>query len=165
MSGDTPITLIGNVVADPELRYTSAGVPVSNFRVASTPRTFDRQQNQWVDGEALFLSCNVWREMAENVMESLSKGHRVMVSGKLKQRSYDTREGERRTVFEIEVDEVGPSLRFATAQVTRSQATGNAGPNQGRKTGQSADSGQPAEDPWNSAPSAGDFPAGDQAPY
>lgn len=165
MSGDTPITLIGNVVADPELRWTSSGVPVSNFRVASTPRTFDKQQNQWVDGEALFLSCNVWREMAENVMESLSKGTRVMVSGKLKQRSYDTREGERRTVLEIEVDEVGPSLRFATAQVARSQATGNAGPDRSRSAGQPAGGGQPAEDPWNSASSAGGFPGGDEAPF
>lgn len=199
--GDTPITVIGNVVADPELRYTSSGVAVSNFRVASTPRTFDRQQNQWVDGEAMFLTCNAWREMAENVMETLSKGSRVIVTGKLRQRSFDTREGERRTVFEIEVDDVGPSLRFASAQVTRNQRSGGGGggrqgggqnfggqqnsgggdgrPNYNQNYGQvqpgpagsngggnqGFGGGQPAEDPWNSAPSAGDFSGGDEPPF
>ena len=122
--GDTPITLIGNVVADPELRYTPSGVAVANFRVASTPRVFNRESNQWEDGDALFLTCNIWREAAENVMESLSKGMRVIVQGRLRQRSYDTREGERRTVYEIEVDEVGPSLKFASAQVTRNPRSG-----------------------------------------
>ncbi|PMC61177.1 single-stranded DNA-binding protein [Corynebacterium xerosis] len=125
--GDTPITLIGNVVADPELRYTPSGAAVANFRVASTPRVFNRESNQWEDGDALFLTCNIWREAAENVMESLSKGLRVIVQGRLRQRSYDTREGERRTVYEIEVDEVGPSLKFASAQVTRNPRSGGQG--------------------------------------
>ena len=125
--GDTPITLIGNVVADPELRYTPSGAAVANFRVASTPRVFNRESNQWEDGDALFLTCNIWREAAENVMESLSKGMRVIVQGRLRQRSYDTREGERRTVYEIEVDEVGPSLKFASAQVTRNPRSGGQG--------------------------------------
>ena len=125
--GDTPITLIGNVVADPELRYTPSGAAVANFRVASTPRVFNRESNQWEDGDALFLTCNIWREAAENVMESLSKGMRVIVQGRLRQRSYDTREGERRTVYEIEVDEVGPSLTFASAQVTRNPRSGGQG--------------------------------------
>lgn len=117
--GDTPITLVGNVVADPEIRYVANGAAVTNFRVASTPRRYDQQTGQYVDGEALFLSCNVWRQAAENVASSLSKGDRVIVSGRLRQRSYEDNKGERRTVFEIEVDEVGPSLRFATAQVTK----------------------------------------------
>ena len=125
--GDTPITLISNVVADPELRYTPSGAAVANFRVASTPRVFNRESNQWEDGDALFLTCNIWREAAENVMESLSKGMRVIVQGRLRQRSYDTREGERRTVYEIEVDEVGPSLKFASAQVTRNPRSGGQG--------------------------------------
>ena len=119
--GDTPITLVGNVVADPELRYTPSGAAVANFRVASTPRVFNRDSGQWEDQEGLFLTCNVWKEQAENVMETLSKGMRVIVQGRLRQRSYESREGERRTVYEVEVDEVGPSLKFATAQVNRSQ--------------------------------------------
>ncbi|WP_334136988.1 single-stranded DNA-binding protein, partial [Corynebacterium variabile] len=117
--GDTPITIVGNVVADPELRYTPSGAAVANFRVASTPRRFDSQSNQWVDGEALFLACNIWKQAAENVANSLTKGSRVIVQGRLKQRSYETREGEKRTVYEVEVDEVGPSLKYATAQVTK----------------------------------------------
>lgn len=117
--GDTNITVVGNLVADPELRFTPSGAAVANFRIASTPRRRDPQTNQWVDGEALFLACNVWRQAAENVAESLTKGMRVIVQGRLRQRSYDTREGEKRTVFEVEVDEVGPSLAFATAQVKR----------------------------------------------
>ena len=108
--GDTPITVTGNLVADPELRFTPSGAPVANFRVASTPRRFDAQSQQWVDGEAMFLTCNVWRNAAENVAESLQKGMRIIVNGRLKQRSFQTREGENRTVFEIDVDEVGPSL-------------------------------------------------------
>ncbi|MEQ7127517.1 single-stranded DNA-binding protein [Actinopolymorpha sp. B11F2] len=119
MAGDTIITLVGNLVDDPELRFTPSGAAVSNFRLASTPRTYDRQSGEWKDGETLFLTCNVWRQAAENVAESLQRGMRVVVQGRLKQRSYETREGERRTVYEIEVDEVGPSLRNATAKVTK----------------------------------------------
>ena len=119
MAGETPITLIGNLTADPELRFTPNGAAVANFTVASTPRTFDRQTNEWKDGDAMFLNCSVWRQYAENVAESLTKGMRVIVSGRLKSRSYETREGEKRTVFEVDVDEVGPALRYATA-VTRS---------------------------------------------
>lgn len=132
--GDTQITVVGNLVADPELRFTPAGVAVANFRVASTTRRFDRDSNSWVDGDALFMSCNIWREAAEHVAESLTKGTRVIVQGRLRQRSYDTREGEKRTIFEIEVDEVGPSLRYATAQVTRTprgEGGGNFGGNGG----------------------------------
>ncbi|AGP31992.1 single-stranded DNA-binding protein [Corynebacterium terpenotabidum] len=125
--GDTPITVVGNLVADPELRYTPSGAAVANFRVASTPRRFDSQSNQWVDGEALFLTCNIWRQAAENVANSLTKGDRVIVTGRLRQRSYDTREGEKRTVFEVEVDEVGPSLRYATSQVSRTPRQGGQG--------------------------------------
>lgn len=117
--GDTPITVVGNLVADPELRYTPSGSAVANFRVASTPRRYDSQSGQWVDGEALFLTCNVWRQAAENVANSLTKGDRVIVNGRLRQRSFETREGEKRTVFEVEVDEVGPSLKYATSQVTK----------------------------------------------
>src|SRR2546423_12140451 len=116
MAGDTVITVVGNLTADPELRFTPSGAAVANFTVASTPRTFDRQSNEWKDGEALFLSCSVWRQAAENVAESLQRGARVIVTGRLKQRSYDTREGEKRTVIEVEVDEVGPALRYATAK-------------------------------------------------
>jgi single-strand DNA-binding protein len=119
MAGDTVITLVGNLVDDPELRFTPSGAAVANFRLASTPRTYDRQSGEWKDGETLFLTCNVWRQAAENVAESLQRGMRVVVQGRLKQRSYETREGERRTVYEVEVDEVGPSLRNATAKVTK----------------------------------------------
>lgn len=125
--GDTSITVVGNLVADPELRYTPSGAAVANFRVASTPRRFDSQSNQWVDGEALFLTCNVWRQAAENVANSLTKGDRVIVTGRLRQRSFDTREGEKRTVFEVEVDEVGPSLRYATSQVSKTPRQGGQG--------------------------------------
>jgi single-strand DNA-binding protein len=114
MAGETIITIIGNLTADPELRFTPAGAAVANFTVASTPRIFDRQANEWKDGDALFMRCNIWRDAAENVAESLTRGSRVLVSGKLKQRSYETREGEKRTVMELEVDEIGPSLKFAT---------------------------------------------------
>jgi single-strand DNA-binding protein len=124
MAGDTQITVVGNLVSDPELRYTPTGVAVANFRVASTPRTFDRQANEWKDGDSLFLTCNVWRQAAENVAESLQRGMRVVVQGRLHQRSYETREGEKRTVFEVEVDDVGPSLRNASAKVTKSNRSG-----------------------------------------
>lgn len=127
MAGETTITLIGNLTADPDLRFTPSGAAVASFTVASTPRTFDRQANEWKDGEAMFLTCSVWRQAAENVAESLQKGMRVIVHGRLKSRSYETREGEKRTVFEVDVDEVGPALRYATAKVTRTQGGGNGG--------------------------------------
>ena len=125
--GETSITVVGNLLADPELRFTPAGAAVANFRIASTPRRFNRQTSQWEDGEAMYLTCNVWRQAAENVAESLSKGMRVIVQGRLRQRSYESREGERRSIFEVEVDEVGPSLSFATAQVTRASRGGGQG--------------------------------------
>jgi single-strand DNA-binding protein len=149
MAGDTVITVIGNLTADPELRFTQSGAAVANFTVASTPRTFDRQSGEWKDGEALFLRCNIWRQAAENVAESLTRGARVIVSGRLKQRSFETREGEKRTVIELEVDEVGPSLRYATAKVNKvSRGSGGGG------FGGSGN-GAPADDPWGSAPPAG----------
>ena len=126
-AGDTPITVVGNLVADPELRFTASGQPVATFRIASTPRIRDNATNEWKDGDSLFLSCNVWRQAAENVAESLQRGMRVIVTGRLKQRSYETKEGEKRTVFEVEVDDVGPSLRNASAKVARAQRTGGAG--------------------------------------
>jgi len=127
MAGETVITLVGNLVDDPELRFTPSGAAVAKFRIASTPRTFDRQTNEWKDGESLFLTCNVWRQPAENVAESLQRGMRVIVQGRLRQRSYETKEGEKRTVFEVEVDEVGPSLKSATAKVNKTQRSGGAG--------------------------------------
>jgi single-strand DNA-binding protein len=126
MAGDTIITVIGNLTADPELRFTPSGAAVANFTVASTPRTFDRQSGEWKDGEALFLRCNIWRQAAENTAESLTRGMRVIVSGRLRQRSFETREGEKRTVMEMEVDEVGPSLRYATAKVNKARRQGGA---------------------------------------
>jgi single-strand DNA-binding protein len=148
MAGDTVITVIGNLTADPELRFTPSGAAVANFTVASTPRTFDRQSGEWKDGEALFLRCNIWRQAAENVAETLTRGSRVIVSGRLKQRSYETREGEKRTVVELEVEEVGPSLRYATAKVNKvSRGSGGGGFGGG--------SGGPGDDPWGSAPAAG----------
>lgn len=119
MAGDTVVTVIGNLTADPELRYTQSGQAVANFTVASTPRTFDKSSNEWKDGDALFMRCNVWRQLAENVAESLTRGSRVIVQGRLRQRSFETREGEKRTVMELEVDAVGPDLRYATAKVNR----------------------------------------------
>jgi single-strand DNA-binding protein len=127
MAGETVITVVGNLTADPELRFTPSGAAVASFTVASTPRTFDRQANEWKDGETLFLRCSVWREAAENVAESLTKGTRVIVQGRLVQRSFETREGEKRTVVEMQVDEVGPSLRYATAKVTRASRGGGGG--------------------------------------
>jgi single-strand DNA-binding protein len=125
MAGETTITLIGNLTNDPELRFTPSGAAVANFTVAATPKTFDRNSNEWKDGETLFMRCAAWKEMGENVAESLTKGMRVVVTGRLKSRSYDTKEGEKRTVIELEVDEIGPSLRYATAKVTRTQRNGN----------------------------------------
>ncbi|MCK0116002.1 single-strand binding protein [Isoptericola sp. CG 20/1183] len=127
MAGETVITVVGNLTADPELRFTPSGAAVANFTIASTPRTFDRQSNEWKDGEALFLRCSIWREAAENVAESLTKGMRVIAQGRLTQRSYETREGEKRTVVELQVDEIGPALRFASAKVTRAQRSGGGG--------------------------------------
>jgi single-strand DNA-binding protein len=127
MAGETVITIIGNVTNDPELRFTPSGAAVANFTVASTPRTFDRQSNEWKDGETLFMRCSVWRDAAENVAESLQRGTRVLVSGRLRSRSYETKEGEKRTVVEMEVDEVGPSLRYATAKVNKTSRGGGSG--------------------------------------
>jgi len=125
--GDTPITIVGNIVADPEVRYTPSGAAVASFRVASTPRRFNSQTNQWEDADGLFLTCNVWRQQGENVAESLQKGMRVLVNGVLRQRSYETNAGEKRTVYEVEVDDVGPSLKYATAKVTRVPSPGGGG--------------------------------------
>jgi single-strand DNA-binding protein len=161
MAGETTITVIGNLVDDPELRFTPSGAPVANFRIASTPRTFDRQSNEWKDGDTLFLSCAVWRQAAENVAESLQRGMRVIVQGRLKSRQYETREGEKRTVFEIDVEEVGPSLRSASAKVTKTTRSGGGGgySGGGGGGGYSGGGGQqsaPADDPWASpAPSQG----------
>jgi single-strand DNA-binding protein len=157
MAGETVITVVGNLVDDPELRFTPSGAAVANFRIASTPRTFDKQTNEWKDGDALFLTCSVWRQAAENVAESLQKGMRVVVQGRLKSRQYETREGEKRTVFEIDVDEVGPSLKYATAKVTRTQRSGGGGGYGAQQGG-----GQPANDPW-ATPAPQGAPSGGQA--
>jgi single-strand DNA-binding protein len=151
MAGDTIITVVGNLTADPELRFTPSGAAVANFTVASTPRTFDRQTNEWKDGEALFLRCNIWRQPAEHVAESLTRGSRVIVSGRLKQRSFETREGEKRTVMELEVDEIGPSLRYATAKINKS-TRGSGG---GGFGGSGSAGGPPPDDPWSSPAPAG----------
>jgi single-strand DNA-binding protein len=157
MAGETVITVIGNLVDDPELRYTPSGAAVAKFRIASTPRAFDKETNAWKDGEALFLTCSVWRQYAENVAESLSRGTRVIVQGRLKQRSYETREGEKRTVYELDVEEVGPALRFSTAKLNRSGASGGGGGG-GRSFGGgggAAAGGSMPDDPWASAAPAG----------
>ncbi|QQS02089.1 MAG: single-stranded DNA-binding protein [Austwickia sp.] len=172
MAGDTTITIIGNLTGDPELRFTPSGAAVANFTVASTPRTFDRQSNEWKDGETLFMRCSIWRDAAENVAESLVRGTRVIVSGRLKSRSYETKEGEKRTVIEMEVDEVGPSLRYASAKVTKTQRGGGGGGfggqggggqqggygggfGGGQQGGGGYGGGQPASDPWATGPSGG----------
>ncbi|MFD8911898.1 single-stranded DNA-binding protein [Streptomyces sp. NPDC059575] len=167
MAGETVITVVGNLVDDPELRFTQSGAAVAKFRVASTPRTFDRQTNEWKDGESLFLTCSVWRQAAENVAESLQRGMRVIVQGRLKQRSYDDREGVKRTVFELDVEEVGPSLRSATAKVTKTSGGGGGGARGGQGGygggggggwgGGSGGNqgGAPADDPWASGAPAG----------
>jgi single-strand DNA-binding protein len=169
MAGETIITVVGNLTADPELRYTQNGLPVANFTIASTPRTFDRQANEWKDGEALFLRASVWREFAEHVAGSLTKGARVVATGRLKQRSYQDREGQNRTSIELEVDEIGPSLRYATAQVTRA-ASGGGG-------GQSRQQAVAAEEPWSTpgsssggndawaTPGSGSSNYGDDTPF
>ena len=166
MAGETVITVVGNLTADPELRFTPSGAAVANFTVAATPRTFDRQSGEWKDGEALFLRCNVWRQPAENVAESLTRGMRVMVSGRLRQRSFETREGEKRTVVELEVDEVGPSLRYATAKVNKvSRGSGSGGFGGGGGSAPSGGGGGGgSDDPWGSAPAAGSGPAVDDEP-
>jgi single-strand DNA-binding protein len=171
VAGDTVITVIGNLTADPELRFTPSGAAVANFTVASTPRTFDRQTNEWKDGEALFLRCSIWREAAENVAESLTRGSRVIVSGRLKQRSFETREGEKRTVVELEVDEIGPSLKYATAKVNKASRSGGGGGGFGGGGGasrqpaaQSSGGSAASEDPWGSAPASGSFAGGDDEP-
>ena len=169
-AGDTQITIVGNLVDDPQLRYTPTGNAVANFRVASTPRFMDRATNEWKDGDSLFLSCNIWRQAAENVAESLQRGMRVIVQGRLRQRSYETREGEKRTVYEIEVDEVGPSLRNASAKVTKSSRSGGGGGGYGGGGGGGGGTGggRPAasDDPWASSDSGGgDGGFSDEPPF
>jgi single-strand DNA-binding protein len=155
VAGETIITVVGNLTADPELRYTQSGLAVANFTIASTPRSFDRASNEWKDGDALFLRASVWREFAEHVASSLTKGSRVIAQGRLKQRSYETKEGEKRTTIELEVDEIGPSLRYATAQVTRSAGGAAGGAMGGGRSG-----GAPiADEPWG-APASASAPAG-----
>jgi single-strand DNA-binding protein len=174
-AGDTPITVVGNLVADPELRFTQNGQPVATFRIASTPRYMDRQTNEWKDGDSLFLSCNVWRQAAENVAESLQRGMRVIVTGRLKQRNYETKEGEKRTVYEVEVDDVGPSLKNASAKVNRASrgdGGGSGGANRSGGGGGGGFSGQPSSggggsssqsDPWSS--SGSDSGYSDEPPF
>jgi single-strand DNA-binding protein len=183
MAGETPITIVGNLTADPELRFTPSGAAVANFTVASTPRTFDRQANEWKDGDTLFLRCSIWREAAENVAESLHRGTRVVVTGRLVQRSWESPEGEKRTVVEMQADEVGPSLKYATAQVTKAQrgggggGFGGGGQQSGGFGGQSAPQGggagfgggaagagkaQPEADPWATGGGSGGQQSGGQ---
>ena len=160
MAGDTIITVIGNLTSDPELRWTPSGAAVANFTIASTPRTLDRQTQEWKDGEALFLRCNVWREAAENVAESLTRGSRVVAQGRLRQRSFETKEGEKRSVIELEVDEIGPSLRYATATVARAaRSNGRAGNGAAGNGGAGSDAGSP--DPWATPVGA----AGEEPPF
>ncbi len=179
MAGETPITVVGNLTADPELRFTPSGAAVANFTVASTPRTFDRQTNEWKDAETLFMRCSVWREQAENVSESLHRGTRVVVTGRLVSRSWQTQEGENRTVMEMQVDEIGPSLRYATAQVTKAQRGGGqqggwggqqqggqSAPQQGQPGGWGQQQGgQSAPQQGQSAPQGGQQAGGDADPW
>jgi len=162
MSGETILSMTGNLTADPELRFTPAGAAVANFTIASTPRLFDKNTNEWKDGAALFMRCTIWRDAAENVAESLTKGARVLVSGRLGQRSYETREGEKRTVVELDVDEIGPSLKYATAKVNKVSRNGGGGASQGgTRNSQPPASGQ--GDPWGSAP--GGSAQSDEPPF
>lgn len=168
-AGDTPITIVGNLVDDPALRFTQSGQAVANFRVASTPRFRDNQSGEWKDGEALFMSCSIWRQAAENVAESLQRGMRVIVNGRLRQRSYETQQGEKRTVYEVEVDEVGPSLRYASAKVTKTNRSGGGfgggdGGGGGFGGGQQG-GGAPADDPWASSAPSNAGPSGGQGSY
>jgi single-strand DNA-binding protein len=170
MAGETTITVIGNLTDDPELRFTPSGAAVAKFRIASTPRTLDRASGEWKDGEPLFLACSVWRQVAENVAESLQRGARVIVSGRLRQRSYETREGEKRTVIELEVDEIGPSLRYATAKVQKMSRSsgGGGGGGFGGGGGNSGGGGGFADDPWATAAPAGGGSGGnfdDEPPF
>jgi single-strand DNA-binding protein len=179
VAGDTVITVVGNLTADPELRFTPSGAAVANFTVASTPRTFDKNANEWKDGEALFLRCSVWRQAAENVAESLHRGTAVIVQGRLKQRSYETKEGEKRTVYELDVDEVGPSLKFATAKVTKASRGGGGGGGYGgggqsfggggsSGSGGGGGSASSNDDPWATAPAGGGASSGgwsDEPPF
>jgi single-strand DNA-binding protein len=175
MAGDTIITVVGNLTADPELRFTPSGAAVANFTIASTPRTFDKNSNEWKDGEALFLRCSCWRQMAENVAESLQKGMGVVAQGRLKQRSYETKEGEKRTVVELEVDEIGPSLRWATAKVTKASRGGSGGSGGfggggggGGYNGGGSGGGRqaPADDPWSTpAPASASGGWSDEPPF
>ena len=163
MAGETTITIVGNLTDDPTLRFTPSGAAVANFTVASTPRTFDRQTNEWKDGDPLFMRCSVWRDAAENVAESLHRGTRVIVTGRLKPRSYDTKEGEKRTVLELDVDEVGPSLRYSIAKVTKAERNGSGG---GGFGGQQQGGGQRAADPWaTGAPAAPQGGSYDEPPF
>jgi single-strand DNA-binding protein len=171
VAGDTTITVVGNLTADPELRFTPSGAAVANFTVASTPRIYDRQSSEWKDGEALFLRCNIWREAAENVAESLTRGSRVIVTGRLKQRSYETREGEKRTVVEVEVEEIGPSLKYATAKVNKASRGGGSGgfgggggAPAGGGGGGPRGGGESQDDPWGNAPASGSFGGSDDEP-
>jgi single-strand DNA-binding protein len=171
MAGETTITVVGNLTDDPELRFTPSGAAVAKFRIASTPRTMDRQSGEWKDGEPLFLACNVWRDAAEHVAESLQRGARVIVQGRLRQRSYETREGEKRTVYELEVDEIGPSLRYATAKVQKMSRSGGGGgggfgasgggAGGGNRQSSGGGGGNNFDDPWaTAAPASGSRPAG-----
>ncbi len=162
MAGETVITVIGNLTADPELRYTQNGIAVANFTIASTPRTFDRASGEWKDGEALFMRASVWREFAEHVASSLTKGARVVASGRLRQRSYETKEGEKRTSIELEVDEVGPSLRYATAQVQR-QSSGSK--SVAGDSWNAPAAGGITQDPWASAAESEQQPPAEDAPF
>ena len=171
MAGDTILTVVGNLTADPELRFTPSGAAVANFTVASTPRMMDRQTNEWKDGDPLFMRCSIWREAAENVAESLTRGSRVIVTGRLKQRSYETREGEKRTVVELEVDEIGPSLKYATAKVNKASRSGGGGGGGfggggggGSRPSSNSGSDGPKDDPWGSAPASGSFNGADEEP-
>lgn len=167
MAGETIITVVGNLTSDPELRFTPSGAAVANFTIASTPRTFDKQSNEYKDGETLFLRASIWREAAENVAESLTKGTRVVAQGRLKARSYETKEGEKRTSYELDVDEIGPSLRYATAKVTKKPFSGNNGGNNnsGFNTAPASNGGQ--GDPWGGSGSAGSWetPASQESPF
>ena len=164
MAGETVITIVGNLTNDPELRFTPSGAAVASFTVASTPRTLDKATNEWKDGEALFLRCSIWRQAAENVAESLTRGSRVVVQGRLKQRSFETKEGEKRTVIELDVDEIGPSLKFATAKVNRVSRQGGGGgySGGGASSGGGSSQAPQAEDPWVTGPSGGS-PSGGQS--
>jgi single-strand DNA-binding protein len=169
VAGDTVITVIGNLTADPELRFTASGAAVASFTIASTPRTFDKNSNEWKDGEALFLRCSLWRQAAENAAESLTRGMRVIAQGRLQQRSYETREGEKRTVIELQVEEIGPSLKYASAKVnrtTRGSSTGGGFGSSGSDSGSGGSGGSaPADDPWGSAAPASGGGFSEEPPF